>query len=151
MVAAIPTGIEFANQFNLDYCIERYVKYKTIEDALKSNKIKLNELSEAYGEQIILGWIQAWLINLSKYMDFSVSEQQVKNTSLFILEDCYALNVVEITLIFRRIIKGYYGNFYGKFNGQIIINACKEYRKQRGIELSKLDSSEQDKIQNRND
>lgn len=126
--------------------MEKYVSYKTIEDALLSKKIKLRVLSVAYGEQVILAWIQAWLINLSSYMNFSITEQQSKTTAMFILEDCYMLNIVEFTLLFRKLGRGYYGEFYGKFNGQIIMNACREYRNNRGKVLSQKTASEQAKL-----
>lgn len=146
MLTHIPTGIEFGKQFNLDYCMQKYFEVKTIEDALRSKKIKLRELSVAYGEEIITGWIQAWLINLSSYMNFSISTQQAKQTAMFILEDCYMLNIVEFTLLFRKITRGNYGEFYGKFNGQIIISACKQYRSQRGTVLVSLSESEQKEL-----
>jgi len=126
--------------------MEKYINIKTFEDALKSKKIKLRELSLAYGEQIIIGWIQAWLINLSGYMNFSITEQQAKTTAIFILEDCYMFNLAEFTLLFRKINRGNYGQFYGQFNGQIIMAACKEYRNQRGKVLSGLSEEEQKQI-----
>lgn len=146
MLSHIPTGIDFGKTFNLDYCMEKYVNIKTVEDALKSKKIKLRELSFAYGEQVIIGWIQAWLINLSGYMNFSITEQQAKTTAVFILEDCYMFNLAEFTLLFRKIGRGNYGQFFGQFNGQIIMAACKEYRNQRGKILSGLPTDEQKEL-----
>lgn len=143
MLLQVPTGIEFGKKFNLDFCMEKYISVKTVEDALMGKKIKLRELSVAYGEEIIIGWIQAWLINLSRYMNFSITTQQAKTTAMFILEDCYMLNIVEFTLLFRKITRGNYGEFFGKFNGQIIMSACKQYRNQRGKILVALSEDEQ--------
>lgn len=146
MLKHFKTSIEFANAFNLDSCMEKYVEFKTVEDALKSSKIKLRELAVIYNEKSIVAWIQAWLVNLAGYMNFSITEQQAKTTAMFILEDCYMFNIVEFTLLFKKLSRGSFGEFYGKFNGQIIISACKQYREQRGKILSGLTESEQKEI-----
>lgn len=141
-----PTSIEFAKAMNLDTCMEKYIDVKTIEQALISNKIKLKELASIYTEKAIIAWIQAWLVNIASYMNFPITEQQAKTTAIFILEDCYMLNIVEFTLLFRKINRGNYGEFYGKFNGQIIISACKQYRQQRGGILSKMSDDERNNL-----
>ena len=146
MLKHYPAAIEFVNTFNLDYCMEKYINIKTIEDALKSGKVKIRELTPIYTEKAIVSWIQAWLINLSSYMNFSITEQQAKTTAMFILEDCYMFNLAEFTLLFRKINRGNYGQFYGQFNGQIIMAACKEYRNQRGKILSGLTEQEQNEL-----
>lgn len=146
IITYFPTGKEFAISLNIDSCALKYAEIKTTVDALKSQKIKLFELTQAYGEQNILYWIESWLVGLSLYMDFEINEQQSKTTAMFILEDCYMFNIPELTLLFNRIKKGHYGNFYGKFNGQIIMDSCVAYRNERGLILSKLPESEQNEI-----
>ena len=108
-----------------------------VAGALFSGKIKICELSLCYGEQLIITWLRAWLVTLSNYMDFEINESQSKKTAIFILEECYMLNLAELSLLFKRIMKGHYGYFFNKFNGQIIIQACRDYRKERGLILSK--------------
>lgn len=132
------TGAKFTERFNLDYCVEKYQNYKTVKDALLSKKVKITDLVLCYDKNLLILWIRAWLTNLSAYMNFEITEMQSRKTAIFILEDCYMLNIVELTLLFKRIMKGYYGQFFGKFNGQIILHACKEYRKERGQILSKI-------------
>jgi hypothetical protein len=131
------TGKKFTEQFNLDYCLQKYLQYKTVADALYSGKIKISELSVSYGEELIITWLRAWLVTLSNYMDFEINESQSKKTAMFILEECYMLNLAELSLLFKRIMKGHYGHFFNKFNGQIIMHACREYRKERGLILSR--------------
>jgi hypothetical protein len=138
MIKAYPDGKKFIVQFNMDYCIDRYSYYKSALDALKSGKIQLLELSKCYGESLIIYWLQAWLITLAGYMNFEINESQSKKTAMFILEECYMLNLAEISLLFKKLMKGYYGQFFNKFNGQIIIRACREYRQERGKQLAKL-------------
>lgn len=127
--------------------MERYMPIKSTKQALLADIVKIRELSQIYGENLISLWIQAWLVTLSSYMDFEITEQQSKITSMQIIEECYMFNLAELTLVFKRIIKGYYGIFYGKFNGQSIIKSFIQYRKERGIELSKLNTEEQKKLE----
>ena len=103
-----------------------------------SDVIKISEIAQAYDEETVQLWLVAWLVNLSGVMDFSITEAQANETALFILEELYMLNVAELTLFFKRLKKGHYGIFYNKFNIQTILRAGKEYRMERGRELSKL-------------
>lgn len=140
------TAKDFAKEFNLDNCMERYCCVKTHSDGLLSNKVKLNELSACYGEENICNWIAAWLITVSLYMNFEISTQQVKITSILILEEMYMINIAEFSFFFRKLIKGAYRPFYGKFNGQTIIQACKEFRHERGRVFSQMPSDLQNQL-----
>jgi hypothetical protein len=133
----------FAQDFNLDSCDERYIGIKTHLDGMESKTIKLRELSDCYGDENISNWIAAWLISISSYMNFEISTQQVRTTSLIILEELYMINIAEFTLFFKQLRKGKFGIFYGKFNGQTILMACKEFRLNRGNVLSGLPSDYQ--------
>ena len=138
----------FAQNFNMNSCEERYIGIKTNLDGLQSKTIKLRELSDCYGDENICNWIAAWLISVSAYMNFEISSQQAKSTSMMILEELYMLNIAEYTLFFKQLRKGIFGIFYGKFNGQTILVACKEFRKNRGKILSNLSEKEQNEFAN---
>lgn len=138
----------FAVNMNLDNCIEKYSKFKTINEALRAKRVKLRELSRAYGENGIIAWIKTWLISIAMYMDFEITQEQAKGTALLILEEMYMLNMAEFTLLFKRMKKGKYGIFYGKFNGQTILRACKEFREERGGIISRMDEKEQKELFN---
>lgn len=137
---------EFAVQFNFDYCSSKYIAIKNNLDGLLTNTIKLRELSDCYGDKNIANWIASWLVVLSNKMDFSISPEQANTTSILILEELYMINIAEFSLFFKRLLKGDYGIFYGKFNIQTIILGCKEFRMQRGRVIAKMTSEEQSKL-----
>ena len=141
---------QFAIDFNLDNCMEKYIHIKSSLDGLKSRTVKLSELVNCYGEDNIVNWISAWLISVSAYMNFEISHQQSRTTSILILEELYMINLAEFSLFFKRLRKGQYGIFYGKFNGQTILMACSEFRMQRGKVISKMSEKEQMEILNIN-
>ena len=104
---------------------------KTNIQGYQKKVVKLRELVECYGEKNICNWIAAWLVSLSSKMDFSIAPDQASLTSKLILEELYMINISEFSLFFKKLLKGQYGIFYGKFNMQTIILACKEFRKER--------------------
>lgn len=116
---------------------------KTATEALYSDTIKLRELAQIYGEQTVTLWIEAWLVNLSEFMDFKISEGQSTKTAMLILEEGYMFNLAEITLCFKRIMKL---EFYGQFKASVIIGEIKRYRNERGKALTGLGSDEQKRI-----
>jgi len=79
-------------------------------------------------------------------MGFEITDQQARETAQYIFEEVGMLNIAEITLLFKRIKKGKYGDFYGRFNGQLILKACREYRKERGNILTKMSTDKQLKL-----
>lgn len=146
MLSAFPAPIKFLEQFNLDFCAEKYSEYKTLEEALCSEKIKIRLLAKIYGDETVVTWMQSWLINISKYMDFTISDDQARKTAMFLAEELYMLNLAEITLFFKKLLKGVYGEFFGKFNGQIIMSGAMRYRQERGRIVSNMSTEQQDFI-----
>lgn len=146
LLSRFETAKDFAKQFNMDYCFIKNMAVKNNSDGLLTNTIKLRELSDCYGDKNIANWIASWLVVLSSKMDFSISPEQAGTTSILILEELYMINIAEFSLLFKKILKGDYGIFYGKFNIQTILIACKEFRLQRGSVISKMDSEEQNKL-----
>jgi len=143
---ACSTGKSFLTQFNFDFCSKRYEPYYTAELALETKMVKLRELAEIYNRQTPVSLMEIWLVNLSTFMGFEITDQQARETAQYIFEEVGMLNIAEITLLFKRIKKGKYGDFYGRFNGQLILKACREYRKERGNILTKMSTDKQLKL-----
>jgi hypothetical protein len=128
--------------------MQRYSELNTPELALLSHKMKLKEIAATYDKQTPVSLIEFWLINLVAYMglDEKATDQQIREIAIYLYEDFSFFNLAELTLFFKRIKKGFYGEFYGKLDGMKIISAAREYRQQRGLILSKLPEEEQKKI-----
>ena len=146
LVKAYPNKGEFLVEFNFDACLNRYSEFNTPERALESNKIKLKEIALAYDKQTPVSMIEFWLINLASYMNIEASDQQIREVAIYLYEDNSFFNLAEITLFFKRLKKGYYGSFYGRFDGMMICNAAREYRQQRGNILARLPEEQQNRI-----
>lgn len=140
------TSDSFLDRFNPDYCAERYEKLNNFELALKSGFVKLSELKDIYDNDISIDMLRAWLLNLSYYLALDTDSNVVKTISRELYSEIFMLNLAELNLFFSRLRKGYYGQFYGRFDGLLICNAAREYRKSRGQILSQLPEEEQLKL-----
>ena len=133
-------------QFNPDFCFDRYKEMKTVESALMANLVTLREIGQAYNESTPALLIKTWLILLSEFMGFEVTPSQANETARYIYEEAFMFNIAELTLFFKQLKKGVYGEFYGKFNGQKILIAAREYRQRRGEIFCRLSESEQKRL-----
>ncbi|KJF44066.1 hypothetical protein LH29_00560 [Draconibacterium sediminis] len=142
------TGKDFLKQFNFDYCADRYRILNTQKAALVSKMINLRELTNVYNQETPRLLLSLWLTQLCLFMGFEAIEIQLRQTSEYMYEEIGMLNLAELTLLFHRIREGFYGEFYGKFNPQIVLRACREYRKERGCIISKMSTNQQNEILN---
>lgn len=140
------TPESFLVRFNPDFCAERYSQFNKTETALLSGMIKLSDLQFAYDEDTAIDLLRAWLLNFSVYLGLDTEIQVVKTIARELYTEIFMLNMAELTLFFSRLRKGYYGSFYGRFDGMMICNAAREYRQQRGQILARLPEEQQNRI-----
>lgn len=110
--------------------------------------IKLSDLQFAYDKETSIDLLRAWLLNLSVYCGIDTDEEGllIKTIARELYTEIFMLNMAELTLFFSRLRKGYYGSFYGRFDGMMICNAAREYRQQRGQILARLPEEQQNRI-----
>lgn len=148
MLKICKTPDVFLTTFNPDFCSERYESFNTTETALLSGMIKLSDLQFAYDKETSIDLLRAWLLNLSVYCGIDTDEEGllIKTIARELYTEIFMLNMAELTLLFSRLRKGYYGSFYGRFDGMMICNAAREYRQQRGNILARLPEEQQNRI-----
>jgi len=117
---------------------KKYSSFKTIGDAYNTNFIKLSELQGIYSIEAPGMLIESWIMQLALFLDLPVNKDQIKELAWLIFEDNHFLNIAEMTLLFTRIKKGYYGQFFNRIDPVEILRWCREYRKERGNYISKL-------------
>jgi len=144
-MAKIKTPEQFVAQFTPEYCIRKYDDIKTIREASLTGYFKLREVKHVYGRSTVHAWLIYWIVDLCRVMDFEIDDYQIEQASMFLYDNIYMLNVSEVSLFFKKVKSGEFGIFYGKFNLQTLLIAAIEYRKQRGLEISKMPSELQEK------
>lgn len=146
LLKKFPAGKDLLVALNFESCLSRYSGYNTQHLALLSGMVKLREIANTYNQQTPILLIEAWLFQLTKFMGWEVEDCQIRQTALFLYEDNSFWNLPELTLFFKKLSKGQYGMFYGKFDGLKICSAAREYRFQRGMIISKMTEEEQKQL-----
>ena len=138
LLSVCSNGGDFIKKFNFDFCSDRYRSVETLRDAIGFKSLTLRDVSETYNQFTPELLLQAWLANLSVFMDFEITDQQAVETSKYMYRELKQLTLPLLTLFFQYLKMGKYGPFYGKFNGQKILIACAEFRKEISRENMKI-------------
>ena len=108
-------------------------KVKTIEQAMSSNAPSVASFQREHGRQFTEGLITFWLLYLNKVLNLNkpMSEEQINLCSGMVVEEFYMLKVSDLTLLFKRIISGQYGEFYERLSIDKILTFFRTYREER--------------------
>lgn len=95
-------------------------------------------MAELYTKQTPQLLIEAWINQLMIYLGgASIEAYQITEMAEYLYEDNKMLSLAELTLFFTRVKKGLYGQLYGRINPLDILRWSKEYRKERGVFVTK--------------
>jgi len=88
----------------------------------------LGEFKKAYGKEWVIGYISMWLIELndSANVKHKMSDNQMEFTATRIYET-YSLKVTDLTLFFRNVKEGVYGQFYENLSQEKIMEWLSQY------------------------
>jgi hypothetical protein len=108
-------------------------KVKTIEQAMSSNAPSVASFQREHGRQFTEGLITFWLLYLNKVLNLNkpMSEEQINLCSGMVVEEFYMLKVSDLTLLFKRIISGQYGEFYERLSIDKILTFFRTYLEER--------------------
>ena len=106
---------------------------KTVSDVFSSGMPALATLGRERGEAIARAVL---VLIMNDMLDFfnagnDMNDTQVALTVDLILEEYPYMQADDITLCFRRAMKGKYGKLYNRIDGQIIMGWLREYNKER--------------------
>lgn len=103
----------------------------SLSEAVQGDNVYLSKIARNTGEDIVLKWIKAQLIDVLTFCGaFGVtSEMQVIIVARHILKKYYYMTMLELTYFFESFIGGRYGMLYvGKtINAQIILQALRAF------------------------
>jgi len=120
---------EFLQNFNPSNSFRELKEVTTIEKALSSNTPSLWDITKAYGDRKTEAYIKLWLIDLNECLNLrkSLSETQIEQVAIAILQDYRNLKISDINLIFTRAKKGQYGEFYESISMPKILSWFRDY------------------------
>ena len=88
-------------------------------DCFKSKAPTIGKMQRTQGrESFTNAYMMAWLVYLNEVLSLNkqMSEEQIRLCAQMILDDYYMLNVADLTLLFKRVLKGDYGEFYERLS-----------------------------------
>ena len=74
-----------------------------------------------------------------------MSESQIRQTAIFIIDDFSMLTLADINMVFKRAKTGYYGELFNRIDGQIILSWFRKHFDDRCNAACELSDLEADK------
>ena len=114
-------------------CMLHAGKITSIEQALNSKAPSIASFQRQQGRQFTEGLITFWLLYLNNILNLNkpMSEEQINLCSNMVVEEFYMFKVSDLTLLFKRIISGQYGEFYERLSIDKILTFFRTYLEER--------------------
>ena len=114
-------------------CLANLNKVATVDDAMNTSTPSIAFLQRAKGKEFSEGLITFWLIYLNNILNLNkpMSEDQITLCAKMIVEEYYMLKISDLTLIFKRIISGQYGEFYERLSIDKVMTFFRTYLDER--------------------
>tara|TARA_R110002111_G_scaffold138790_2_gene204612 strand:- start:1441 stop:1947 length:507 start_codon:yes stop_codon:yes gene_type:complete len=106
----------------------------TVQDALKIKGLpSVGRMAKDFSPLKIHAILIKWLMEVNRTLSVkdNMSEDQVQLAATYIMEDHKSLNVSDLIVIFKDIIKGKYGKMYGSWDLSKLLTAIREYEESR--------------------
>lgn len=131
---------------NIEKATEKFKNYLDIFEHRKKIK-SLITIKKEMGGGYIRAHIELYLHDLRKFLNIknNFDDEQILKTADFILSEYWMLNLADITLFFKYVKLGRYGNLYGRLDGQVILSWLDVYFNER-CEAASLDSEKESSI-----
>lgn len=127
-------------------------KVTTIEKAMNSKAPTLGTFKREKGKAFTEGLVMGWLAYLNNMLNLNkpMTDDQIEMCAVSITDEFYALKMSDLTLLFRNIISGKYGEFYESLSPAKVLTFFRQYFEDR-CELAEQQSLRQHKDTTSND
>ena len=129
------TKTKFLETYKPSNAFRLFNKVTTVKKAiaLNGNAPSVGDILRAYGDSFIEAYIKIWLINLNDSLGLKrpLTESQMDETAMTIVEDYKNLNLSDINLVFKGMKTGEFGEYYESLNMAKVIGIFKEYFENR--------------------
>ena len=128
-------------------------KLVSVTDAINSPSHSLGKIQREQSKKFTEGLVLVWLMYLNEILNLNkpMSEEQMKLASVLICEEFYMLKMSDLTLLFKRIISGQYGEFYERLSIDKVLTFFRNYLEERfEIAIDQSSRNHRDVKQNEN-
>lgn len=111
----------------------RSVTIKGVSDALSRNTVSLVDIKKGKGQAFLRSYIALWLIELNELLNLKnpLSEAQITLCTEQIITDYSFLKLSELSLIFKRIVSGEFGELYERISMPKLMSIFRQYEQER--------------------
>lgn len=108
-------------------------KVKTIEQAINARSISIGTIQRHKGREFTEGMVMGWLVYLNDILNLNkpMTEDQIEMAATEIVNEYYSLKFSDLTLLFKRIISGTYGEFYESLSIPKVLSFFRTYFEER--------------------
>jgi len=128
-------------------------KLVSVTDAINSPSHSLGKIQREQSKKFTEGLVLVWLMYLNEILNLNkpMSEEQMKLAAVLICEEFYMLKMSDLTLLFKRIISGQYGEFYERISINKVLTFFRNYLEERfEIAIDQSSRNHRDVKQNEN-
>ena len=128
-------------------------KLVSVTDAINSPSHSLGKIQREQSKKFTEGLVLVWLMYLNEILNLNkpMSEEQMKLAAVLICEEFYMLKMSDLTLLFKRIISGQYGEFYERLSIDKVLTFFRNYLEERfEIAIDQSSRNHRDIKQNEN-
>lgn len=108
-------------------------KVKTIDQAMNANSVTIGTFHREKGRDFTEGLVMGWLTYLNDILNLNkpMSDDQIEMAATEIVNEYYGLQFSDLTLLFKKIISGQYGEFYESLSIPKVLSWFREYFEER--------------------
>ena len=124
---------ELINKYSPKNCMKYSGKVRTVENAINSKSVTVGTLQRARGRDFTEGLIMGWLAYLNDILNLNkpMTDDQIEMCAIEVVNDYYNLKFSDLTLLFKRIISGQYGEFYESLSIPKVLTFFRDYNEER--------------------
>ena len=124
---------KFLEAYSPNNCLMRSVTLKGVSDAVSRKTVSLVEIKKDRGQAFLRSYIALWLIELNELLNLKnpLSEAQIKLCTEQIITDYSFLKLSELSLIFKRIVSGEFGELYERISMPKLMTIFRKYEQER--------------------
>ena len=137
ILAEHPNGAEYLSTFTAED-MERYCRAPHARCFVGSAPT-LNDLCEAYGENICVVWLSCLIYDLNNFVgQRQQTPQQSDALAWMLLDEAKQYKLTEVMYFFYRYKIGLQGEFYGGVNSHKVLSDLKKFKEVQGEHLCRI-------------
>ena len=109
------------------------MQVSSINDIIKSNKPSIVSIKKDYGDEVVKAMLFLEIENFVNFMNLgkNMNEMQIIETVKLVQKNFYYFSLLDFKLFFDRMKEGFYGQFYDRLDGSVILSNLRKYEFER--------------------